>query len=297
VDRFVSLDAPSRCGTVRSQSSVQVKFEGKLTEYDWTIPASELPVVRGQVWLSLVLYDPIADKASFYPAEPFRRVYVLNVTSSERGIGTEIAKKPEPEPPKPILLKSRPELVKNASMDALKAEEAKIAAARQQLEQERAADAADAQKREQDEAQRAAEQQKQLDDLRAKAAEQERLLEAQKAQAAAAEDVRRKEEQQRREQEQQNAVRQTPYAGPSSGVLIWEGTVLGTQMITIEDGHADMGSVTGLLPGVPVLIQPTDPKRVAIASAPNPGSNYKRIVIRATANGRMRIVLHWSLPS
>jgi hypothetical protein len=86
------------------------------------------------------------------------------------------------------------------------------------------------------------------------------------------------------------------YSGPSSGEIIWEGDVKGTTLVTIDNNHADVGTLTGALPGILCLIQPADPKRVSIASTPAPYNQYKRIVFRVSGNGRTRVVIRWSLP-
>jgi len=87
------------------------------------------------------------------------------------------------------------------------------------------------------------------------------------------------------------------YSGPNHGTLIWEGEVRGTELITITDGQPSSGQVSGdPLPGVPCLIQPTDPKKVMIATAPGPANGYRTIVLRITGKGKIKIALQWSLP-
>lgn len=81
----------------------------------------------------------------------------------------------------------------------------------------------------------------------------------------------------------------------SSGELIWTGNVRGSQLITIDKDHADVGTVQGSLPGAPCITQPVDEKHVSIASSPGPRNSYDRLVLRVTGNGVMRIVIKWSL--
>jgi hypothetical protein len=85
-------------------------------------------------------------------------------------------------------------------------------------------------------------------------------------------------------------------APPPAGQLIWTGEVHGLQMITIDKDRADVGELEGSLPGVLCLIQPVDDKHVSVASPPGPRNNYLRLVIRVNGNGRMRVVIKWSLP-
>jgi hypothetical protein len=87
------------------------------------------------------------------------------------------------------------------------------------------------------------------------------------------------------------------YNGPSQGTLVWEGEVPGTDLITIQDGQADRGRlISGKLPGVAVIIQPLDEKRVAISAAPQPSEGYRRLVFRVKNKGKTRVTLRWALP-
>ncbi|MBL8291651.1 MAG: hypothetical protein JNN08_07440 [Bryobacterales bacterium] len=87
------------------------------------------------------------------------------------------------------------------------------------------------------------------------------------------------------------------YSGPSAGTIVWEGTVNGTELVTIQNGVASQGAlISGALPGVAVIVQPTDEKKVTIASAPQPADNYQRLVFRVKNKGRTRVSLRWALP-
>ena len=81
----------------------------------------------------------------------------------------------------------------------------------------------------------------------------------------------------------------------STGELTWTGNIHGTQLVTIDKDHADIGTLSGSLPGVPCIIQPLDERKVGIASTPSPSNNYERLVLRVTGNGTMRVVIKWSL--
>lgn len=80
-----------------------------------------------------------------------------------------------------------------------------------------------------------------------------------------------------------------------SGQLIWTGNVRGTQLITIDKDHADVGALLGELPCAPVIILPLDEKRVSVASTPSSQNRYERLVLRVNGNGPIRIVIRWSL--
>ena len=70
----------------------------------------------------------------------------------------------------------------------------------------------------------------------------------------------------------------------------------GTELVTIDKGVASRGTiVSGRLPGKPVFIQQDNSKKVAIAGAPGPDSNYQRLVLRIQGKGQMKVVLNWSL--
>lgn len=84
-------------------------------------------------------------------------------------------------------------------------------------------------------------------------------------------------------------------AGPATGELIWTGTVSGTQLVTIDHDHADVGTLEGALPQLPCIIQPTNEKKVGIVAAPSPTNNYDRLVLRVIGKGSMRIVIDWAV--
>jgi hypothetical protein len=86
-------------------------------------------------------------------------------------------------------------------------------------------------------------------------------------------------------------------SGPASGTLVWEGDVQGTQLVTIENGTASPGQlISGRLPGVQVIIQPQNEKKVGIASAPSPENGFQRLVLRVFGHGHTRVAINWSTP-
>lgn len=86
------------------------------------------------------------------------------------------------------------------------------------------------------------------------------------------------------------------YTGPSSGTMVWEGEVRGSTMVTIEDGKASTGRVTGSpLPGVPCSIRLSDYRNVSIAYAPDQESDYKRVVLQVNSKGRIKVTLMWTV--
>lgn len=127
-------------------------------------------------------------------------------------------------------------------------------------------------------------QQAELEVGKQQLADQQRALEAQKqeeAQQAARDAERARQEELSRQQQLQKQAQleppkakeatatasvPAPYEGPGSGTLIWEGDIAGAELVTIENGVASSGRVTGVLPGVPCLVQSSDPKRVSVAT-------------------------------
>jgi hypothetical protein len=143
-------------------------------------------------------------------------------------------------------------------------------------------------------------QQRSLAELKSKQEEQQRQIDEERRKLAEDQAQREREAQARRVVTVPVPAPSSPpppaYRGPSSGELVWEGPIKGTELITIENGQASSGTVTGTLPGVAVLIQPTDTKKVSIASTPGPRNQYSRVVFRVTGNGNTKVTLKWSLP-
>jgi hypothetical protein len=122
--------------------------------------------------------------------------------------------------------------------------------------------------------------------------EQERLAQLKRETPPVVDPIKNKSE------EVKPPVVESAYNGPSSGTLVWEGTVHSKgELVTIDNGVANKGSVvSGKLPGVAVLIQSDNAKKVAIASPPGPDNKFQRVVLRVQGNGPQKVVLSWSLP-
>ena len=193
--------------------------------------------------------------------------------------------------------------------DALRRERDRLAAERAKLEQVQQQAREQEQRRQQELAQRQQEaeaQQRTLAELKAKQEEQQRQIDEERRKLADDQAQREREAQAQREAQARRVVPPPApapisppaptYRGPSSGELVWEGTIKGTELITIENGQASSGTVSGALPGVAVLIQPTDTKKVSIASTPGPRNQYSRVVFRVAGNGNTKVILKWSLP-
>jgi len=187
--------------------------------------------------------------------------------------------------------------------DALRRERERLAAERAKLEQVQQQAREQEQRHQQELAQRQQEaeaQQRTLGELKAKQEEQQRQIDEERRKLAEDQAQREREAQARRVVPPPVPAPISPpaptYRGPSSGELVWEGTIKGTELITIENGQASSGTISGALPGVAVLIQPTDTKKVSIASTPGPRNQYSRVVFRVAGNGNTKVILKWSLP-
>ena len=85
------------------------------------------------------------------------------------------------------------------------------------------------------------------------------------------------------------------YQGPTSGDIVWQGPVKGSILVTITGGTCDVGHLlSGAVPGIPVIIQPSDAKRIRVATTPAPSNSYQRLVFGVSGNGVVRVILHWS---
>jgi serine/threonine protein kinase len=86
------------------------------------------------------------------------------------------------------------------------------------------------------------------------------------------------------------------YTGPSSGTIVWQGSVKGEQLVTITNGNSvDVGQiVSGALPGVLVAILPQDPKHVTVAVSPGPSNKYQKVALRIHGNGDLKETISWS---
>jgi TonB family protein len=79
---------------------------------------------------------------------------------------------------------------------------------------------------------------------------------------------------------------------PKYGTLEWAGEVGKDQKVIIEGSTANLGTLRGKLPGVPCLINVSNPD-VGIAEAPGPSNGYQKLVLRFGKKGRYAITIRW----
>jgi hypothetical protein len=84
------------------------------------------------------------------------------------------------------------------------------------------------------------------------------------------------------------------YSGPRSGLINWSGTLEKDGTVTIEGTHATSGSLSGGLPGVPVIIE-LDPREYAIVEAPAPSNGWKRLTVRSRKKRNAVVPIRWTV--
>jgi hypothetical protein len=307
VQRLGSADS-AQCGDAPTSASVRLNRESGGWNVVWTIPKRELSTKGDHADIAFQIFRESDQRGSFYPDRPFVQVCRLLFSKTPSTLVSQTATPPAPapiaapggQPPPQFAQPPKREEGKQARPavdERLRAEEKarqdREAAREQELERQRQEFAALKTQQEQ--------QQQQIDEARRKLADEQ----AQREREAQAQ---RDRERKARDEAPPRVFRPDPvppgapksepaaYSGPSSGEIVWDGNIKGTELITIENGQASSGTISGGLPGVLCLLQPADPKRVSIASTPAPYNQYKRMVFRVSGNGRMRVVIKWSLP-
>jgi hypothetical protein len=303
VQRLVSADS-AQCGDASTSANVRVSGDSGGWNVVWTISKRELSNRGDRADVTFQIFRESDQRGRFYPGPPFVQVCRLLFSKTPSALVAQTSTPPpslvpgaqplaqgsqprKPEEQKP----ARPSVDERVRADE-KAQREREAARDQELERQRQEFAALKALQEQ--------QQLQIDEARKKLADEQ----AQREREAQAQ----RERERKARDEAPKVFRPDPvspavpnpapasYSGPSSGEIVWEGDIKGTELITIENGRASSGTVSGALPGVLCLLQPADPKRVSIASTPAPYNQYKRMVFRVSANGRTRVVIRWSLP-
>ncbi|MCO5353398.1 MAG: hypothetical protein M9913_21375 [Bryobacteraceae bacterium] len=87
---------------------------------------------------------------------------------------------------------------------------------------------------------------------------------------------------------------QPRYSGPNSGVIVWSGQLERGAAVQIDGDRPSTGSISGALPGVPVIVEIT-PSDIAVAEAPGPGNDWKRISIRSRKNRHSVVTIRWRI--
>jgi hypothetical protein len=302
---------PSACTGPETRSKGTSVSAGLTFEISLRIPKSELTQNGEDAHIVFQEYNTRETTSMYYPAEPFQKVYALKFANKPN------AKLPEGEWPKPLgLVKlgvnhtrgdtqsvrsfASPSVTLSGNRRIAANESLNQSERQKQVEFERQQQVDLEMRQKEEQRQKEIEQQqRELQALKAQQVEQQRQLEDERRRR---EELQRQEgarqkllDEQRRQDEERKGQAASPYVGPSSGTIIWTGDIRREQLITIDKDHADIGKIQGSLPSVACIIQPTDSKRVSVASTPGPRNNYERLVLRVRGNGTTRVTIKWSL--
>ena len=270
----------AQCGNASSSAVARVTPKpGGGWLVAWTIPKRELTPAGDSADVSIQIFRESDQQGTYHPAPPFSQVYRLRFSQNR---GSEVARpviesqtQHSSSIAKPIVAAKLPDKYATTTPTIP-----------QRSFEKRKVDS---------ESDHETEMKRQLAALQTNQQEQERQLSETRALLA--------EEKARNEQARLNpgpvnipVMPPTPsvsYSGPTSGMLIWQGEVRGTELIDINNGSASAGVLTGALPGVPCMLQPEDSRKIAIATAPGPANEWKRVVFRVKGNGRMTVRMTW----
>lgn len=84
------------------------------------------------------------------------------------------------------------------------------------------------------------------------------------------------------------------YEGAVSGIMTWSGLLKKGATVVISGAAASRGSLSGALPGMPVIIE-VEPRDIGIAEAPAPSSGWSRMVLRANKDAHKTISIRWKV--
>jgi hypothetical protein len=76
--------------------------------------------------------------------------------------------------------------------------------------------------------------------------------------------------------------------------LVWIGHLEKNGSVTIDGHSASMGSLTGALPGVPVIID-INQREFALAETPSPSNGWSRLVIRSRSKRHSVVSIKWTV--
>lgn len=83
------------------------------------------------------------------------------------------------------------------------------------------------------------------------------------------------------------------YSGPSTGTIRWSGILDRDGILTVETDRASTGTMTGALPGVPVLLQMLS-KDFTIVERPSNENNWRRLTVQSKT-AQSSLILQWTV--
>ena len=81
---------------------------------------------------------------------------------------------------------------------------------------------------------------------------------------------------------------------PAQGTVLWSGSLRKNEEVVISGTQVNRGTLTGALPGVPVLVSLDSPD-FGLAEMPGPSNGWKRIVLRSRVNRNSVVTVRWTL--
>lgn len=90
------------------------------------------------------------------------------------------------------------------------------------------------------------------------------------------------------------AAAHSQYSGATAGVILWSGRLDKNESFTIDGSTATSGTLTGALPGVPVMIE-IDQREFALAETPSPSNGWKRLTVRSRGKRHSVVTIKWSI--
>jgi serine/threonine protein kinase len=81
---------------------------------------------------------------------------------------------------------------------------------------------------------------------------------------------------------------------PTSGVITWSGSLEKNSVLVITDQGVTIGSISGQLPGTPVLID-VEPRDITIRQKPGENNHWNQIILYSGNQKYSSITIHWKM--
>ena len=77
-------------------------------------------------------------------------------------------------------------------------------------------------------------------------------------------------------------------------MIVWSGQLEKEGSVTIDGGTASLGTLQGVLPGVPVSIE-VDAKDVGLIESPRASNGFKKLTLRSHKKRNGPITIRWKI--
>jgi serine/threonine protein kinase len=81
---------------------------------------------------------------------------------------------------------------------------------------------------------------------------------------------------------------------PASGIITWSGSLEKNSVLVITDQGVTIGSISGQLPGTPVLIE-VEPRDLTIRQRPGENNHWNQIILYSGNQRYSSITIHWKI--